>query len=253
MAVGLFPCSRAGVWPRDFIDLKLSSETQEYCHIVQFSHGWEIQHVDHEPSLMIDYSISDYEFRVRGLLGNWFLVGAFTPETQGRYDSIRRYWVNLSDPTARALPASAEDWNAATVVPLVRKSIFIKTGTPAQAVATFNGFQFRRSGARWTLNDCASRLSPDSAWLVLQSITQTKASFLYVYQVFFDVFDADTGRKLLTIQGTYSGTGNDPGSCLGRTAWLTERYFIIPLGKHRERCVVCDFGARQSGGKPSAR
>jgi hypothetical protein len=253
MTIGLPPCSRADLWLGDFIDLKLSSVTREYCHIVQFPRGWKIQRVDEEPDLMIDYDRSDYEFRVRGLLGSWFLVGSFTPKTLRRYDATTRYLVNLSDPTARALPANTEDWNAATVVPLVRNSIFIKTGTPPHDVAVFHGFQLKRSGARWALNDCASRLSPDSAWLVLQSSTEgsaeAKARLVYTQQVFFDVFSADTGRKLFTIQGTYSGSGNETGTCLRTTGWLTERYFVIPLGKHRERCVVCELRSRQSGAK----
>jgi hypothetical protein len=53
------------------------------------------------------------------------------------------------------------------------------------------------------------------------------------------VFNAVSGKKLLTFDGKYSG--NSPEDLLKTTGWLTARYFIIPLGTHRERCLVCDF------------
>jgi hypothetical protein len=59
-------------------------------------------------------------------------------------------------------------------------------------------------------------------------------------KLFWDVFNADTGIRLLTIVGTYLDT--DPGDALYMTAWVTERYFIVALGRHRERCLVCVFG-----------
>jgi hypothetical protein len=89
----------------------------------------------------------------------------------------------------------------------------------------------------------------------LQSETDkgiSRSRFVYLYDVFFDVFNAATGEKVLTIQGAYSGPGDDPEACLGKTAWLAERYFIVPLGPHRERCLVCEFGGRkhEQGAKP---
>ena len=51
--------------------------------------------------------------------------------------------------------------------------------------------------------------------------------------------------------GTYKGFGNDPDGDFRTAAWLTERYFIVPLGGRHERCLVCEFGARnQQGAKP---
>jgi hypothetical protein len=61
-----------------------------------------------------------------------------------------------------------------------------------------------------------------------------------------DVFDAGTGNRLVTIEGDHSGfAGPDSTGALGTTAWLTERYFIVPLGEHRERCLVCEFGSHK--------
>ena len=80
---------------------------------------------------------------------------------------------------------------------------------------------------------------------------QNRSSVWRVDGVFYDVYSTVTGKKLFTIQGKLGGLGDDPQGCLRRTAWLTERYLIIPLGKHRERCVVCEFDARRErGGTP---
>ncbi len=59
-------------------------------------------------------------------------------------------------------------------------------------------------------------------------------------KLYFDVFNANTGRKVVTIVATYLDVL--PDTAVERTMWVTERYFIVPLGKHRERCLVCDFG-----------
>ena len=239
--------SRAqGIWIESYIDLKLDGTAKEFCHVVQFSRGWQPQHFDVAPAYpKIDYAISDYEFRVKGLLGTWFLVGAFTPNINICVNSVNHYRVNLSDSTAPVRPANANDWNNGTAVPMYRKSPLTYVGVHTEKI-TFNDYDFKKSGSdAWTRPDTASRLSPDSAWLVLQSSTFRKQPFTEIYDVFFDVFSTTTGKKLFTIQGSFSGVEN-PYSALERAAWLTERYFIIPLGKRRERCVVCEFAPRRS-------
>lgn len=127
---------------------------------------------------MIDCASSDYEFRVEGVLGTRFLAGAFAPEGRHRYDSTNRYRVDLSDSTAPLLRASEDDWKAAAVVPLVRKSIFIVYGGHPPEYAVFDGRQYSKSGTRWLYPYTASRLSPDSAWLVLQSETKVNSPLL---------------------------------------------------------------------------
>jgi hypothetical protein len=70
--------------------------------------------------------------------------------------------------------------------------------------------------------------------------------------VFFDFFNADTGQKLFTIEGVFSSVnGGDPDTAvLTKTGWVTERYFIVPLGKAIDHCLVCDFGKdRDKGAK----
>jgi hypothetical protein len=254
VATASFTCEFAIAGNGEILDVKMNPAVGKYCHVVRFSQGWKIQPFDDlGQRLTIDLTVSDYEFRVDGLLDTRFLVGAFHPGIEHRYEAANYYRVNLSDPAAPALPASVQNWKAGTIVPLARK--FQAFGTLANdQPLVFNGIQFNKSG-RWWYDVSVSRLSPDSAWLVLQSITDdgtSKLTLRSLSKVFMDVFHADTGEKVLTIEGTYSGYGDDPGGTLAKTAWLTERYFIVPLGEHRERCLVCEFGTqgRAPGAKP---
>jgi len=252
---GTTACHLAGFGLEDSIEVKMTPALKEYCHIIRFPQGWKTKGVDQNGyKQVITYHLSDYEFRVQGLLSTWFLVGAFTPEVIGRYDTTNHYRVNLWDATAPVLPASAKDWNAATVVPLVRGFLPNRPVIEDMPIV-FNGFQFRKTGAFWGGSDSVSRLSPDSSCLVLSSLTDagtTKFSLRRVGKVFLDIYSADTGKKMLTIEGMYSGFDFNPDGSLKKAAWLTERYFILPLGEHRDRCLICDFGAanRQRRNKP---
>ncbi len=112
----------AGAATGDSIEVKLTPTLLKFCHVVRFPQGWKIQRLDDlGQRLAIGLSHSDYEFRLEGTLSTWFLVGAFRPEIEHRYDATSRYRVNLSDPTAPVLRAGSQDWNTATVLPLVRK------------------------------------------------------------------------------------------------------------------------------------
>ena len=93
-----------------------------------------------------------------------------------------------------------------------------------------NGFEFKGRGDKWPLYGNASRLSPDASWLILQSVKGTqrpRTQVVVTREVSFDSFNAETGKKVFTIRGTYSGIGDDPDLCLARTACLTERYLFF--------------------------
>jgi|SRR5579862_9640113 len=228
-----------------FIDLKLPPSAREYCHLVRFPSGWKIKSTYNEPNLKIDYRYSDYEFRVEGLLTTWFLVGAFNTNYGRRDDASNFYRLDLSDPKTSIKRASRQNWEAAGVVPLERKSIFISFDIHEPDHAEFNGFQYKKTGEHWQVPSSVSRLSPDGTWLVLQSFSGRKSlQLLPSSDVFFDVFNTTTERKVFTLRGTYFGFGDDESGCLSKTAWLTERYFVIPLGRVRDRCVVCEFVSR---------
>ena len=244
------------------IDVKVTSDTREYCHFVEFPQGWSTPRLD-ERGLLLTYDNSkDYEFRVAGLLSTRFLVAGVVERRRTEMQTIEtryttnKYEVDLSNPKATARPASDAAWESGTTITSSRKSVVNSTAvlTPDHRV-DYRGLQFEKTGHFWVTPDySATRLSPDQAWLVLQSITGptdgsgpawnfTLRSLLpYHGKVFWDVFNADTGKKALTVHGSYSM--GSPDSYLGQTAWLTERYFIVPLGEHNERCLVCEFGSR---------
>jgi hypothetical protein len=233
------------------LDVPSTPALSEYCHIVRFPQGWKNQPVDRNGQrLWFDYG-AEYEFRVEGVLGRVFLVGGFETRVGQRYDAANRYRIDLSNPRAPVLPANANAWEAATVVPLTRRSVFAGGTIMNDRHAEYNAFMFMKRGEIWIQPASDStRLSPDQAWLVLQSMTPPVSEGQQT-KVFFDIFNADTGRKVLAFEGIYSAIVPDVDGYLARTAWLTERYFIVPLGEHKERCLVCDFAARRprSGGK----
>jgi hypothetical protein len=113
-----------------------------------------------------------------------------------------------------------------------------------------HGIEFAKSGTHWAR--MPARLSHDQAWIVLLSWSGKTArrgsddfgGFIYggrdKGKFFFDVCNANTGKKLVTIVAGYSDI--EPQDAIQQCRWVTERYFIVPLGGHRERCLVCDFG-----------
>jgi hypothetical protein len=232
----------------DDFNASLTPAARAYCHEARFPQGWSTQHFDDRAPqhLFFGSTHSDYEFRVEGVLSTKFLVGGYTEFVGTNYYTNNRYQVDLADARAPVVTIGRKAWDAAAVVPLVRKSAFPPIGTvPNDRRLDFHQFQFNRTGDVWGQpSDYATRLSPDQAWLVLQSTSPgTKGGSA---KVFLDFFNADTGQKAFTIEGAFSSTrGGDPeGSVLGKTGWVTERYFIVPLGKTIDRCLVCDFGGR---------
>ena len=233
----------------DVVEAKLTPSVRKYCYMLQISGGWQYQrHTERGQALQFRENIF-YEFRIEGVLGTWFLVGALEKWSESqRYYASNHFRVKISDPTSPLLPVSQKEWDAATVVALAQKSVVPpQPSGPEIHAAKFGGFEFRKTGAHFAFAPYGSRLSADSAWLVLQSHTDRRRipNQRDESSVFWDVFNATTSEKLLTIEGTYSGWGDDPSEAMGRSGWVTERYFIIPLGEHIERCLVCEFGKAQ--------
>ena len=234
----------------DHLDVKVAPDMREYCHIVKLPRGWKVP-----PGPGLDYLgyADQYEFRVSGLAGGRFLV-AGVDSVYKRY-TINKYEVDLSDAKAPVVSATDQAWESASRASTAQKSAAVRGWERRDQPMEYRGVRFAKSGEFWSYE--GGRLSPDQAWLVLQSWTGSASSggetgwggcfpFACRGKIFFDIFSVDTSKKLLTIEGTYSG--NDPeGTLLGGTEWLTERYFIVPMGEHRERSLVCEFGERRPG------
>jgi hypothetical protein len=182
-----------------------------------------------------------------------FLVrGVDKSRNKGHYNYTKNaYELDLSDPKSIPRPASEDEWESGTVVPDNRSADFsrnfaqITFRLTAGAPLPFRGFQFGKTGKIWEGE--VARLSPDQSWIVLLSSSGKIAKrddFIGFKgrdkgDLFLDISNVDTGKKLFTIVGT--DVDINP-SALDKALWVTERYFILPLGEQRERCLVCDFG-----------
>ena len=234
----------------DVVDVDLNAAAREYCHVLRFPSGWQTEKSVVPPKFGL---ADDYEFRVPGLQGTKFLVRG-VQDLVGKYYTANIYGADFSDPKAIAQPATEEEWKTATVVSIPRD-----TSTSGARVkdrrskyAELEGRQFMRSGDAWG----SARLSPGRAVLVVESWsgTLTRCGGSDVPggltpcvdfggsrgKLFFDVYNADTGKKAITLTAKF--THILPEEAFGKTAWVTERYFIIPLDEKRERCLVCGFG-----------
>jgi hypothetical protein len=239
------------------VEVTLTPAIRDYCHIVRFPNGWKIQ--DYDPLIhqvpFYGYQ-SPYEFRTVGLLRTRFLVGGLVPPRM--VSTNNKYSIDLSDPAGIAQPATDKEWQDAKIVPetddadcgkyigYFRLAIPYKDDKPLP----LHGLEFAKSGSHWAVRTALP--SHDQAWLVLLSWSGKSAKrgsddfggFIYggrdKGKLFFDVFNANTGKKLITIVARYRDM--DPDSAIIQCRWVTEHYFIVPLGSHRERCLVCEFG-----------
>lgn len=237
-------CAGVTAWGQlDDLEVTLTPAAQEYCHVLRLPEALTIPSSVQAPGLKLRFgsNLGEYEFRIEGPQGTRFLMGGFTDFYGPRSYTTNRFRVDLADPAALIGAATQAEWDAATIVPFARGSKLLPA-TPAGRTdpLEFNGFQFEKSGEIFDLE--FSRLSPDQAWLVLQS--EAIDNQFGTRRVFFDVFRADTGKKIVTIKGAFSShLGDKPVSLLARTGWVAGRYFIVPLGKQIQQCLVCEFTA----------
>ena len=235
---------------RSPVDVKLAPEASKYCHVVNFTMDWgPIKPLDERSFPPIFEYESDYEFRVAGLLETTFMVRGFDQVSQ--HYTAKAFEVDLSDPKAIARPIRDEKWQAGTVLPFTQtRTRTSGPDLPRGDTVMFNGYEFRKSGIQWSISPDEALLSPDRSWIVLRSWSGTLSHSDDIPgglefgesrgQLFFDIFNTDTGRKVVTIVGSYVDI--HPSEAIGKAGWLTERYFMVPLGEHRERCLVCEFG-----------
>ena len=242
---------------RDPVSINLNAAARESCHIITFPQGWRLQYVaSKSPFPNFRYAEGDYEFRA---LGSRFLVRALVRDLGKPIYAGNLYEVDLSDPRDLARSASEENWNSATAIPSPRggDSPWLAVGRLALAKsASFESRQFAKSGNKWAIQGYEMRVSPDRTLLILQSwsgklvgngvgangeLPGIPLGFGRNHgKLFFDVFNATTGTKLITV--TASFVDIQPEEAFAKTAWVTARYFVVPLADTRERCLVCEFG-----------
>jgi hypothetical protein len=230
------------------VDVTVTPDIREYCHIVRFPLGWKTGRYDPKIHQPLSYSYDNpYEFRVPGELETTFLVGGIV--LPSKQYTINKYRVDLSDPAGIAQPVSEKEWQSAAIIPDTRLVDYSRNFARLRFINSeplvLNSRQFPKTGDIWA-GQCA-RLSPDRSWIVLLSSSGTIAKrdeFLILGgrdkgRLFLDFYKVETGKKLITIVGSYLDINPQ---ALNQGLWVTERYFILPLGAHRERSVVCDVG-----------
>jgi hypothetical protein len=247
----------------DVVQMQFNPSVREYCHIVRFPSGWQMPKVVLEkngrpilPYFPLRFGFADYfEFRVSGLLNTRFLVRGVELVVDKYYTS-NLYEVDLSDPQGVAQPAREEEWNSATDIPMIRLAFEheIKLPTRYPKYIEFHGLQFMSSGDHWE----STIVSPDRGVLVMQSWTgklapggsdipgdfATGLSFGRNHgKLYFDIYNAETAKKLITMTAKFVTIL--PEEAFGRTGWITERYFLIPLDERRTRCLICEFGRKR--------
>jgi hypothetical protein len=253
IVIGMFACGSTHAQGK--VEVTVTPSIQEYCHVVLFPQGWKVREWSPDYPHFLNYVYDqDYEFRIPGLLETTFLVAGYIPIY--RAYTTNKYRVDLADPKANARSVTEREWESGTKVRDTRLDDVRRAPIPAQdRPYSFRGFLLDKTGRIWL--GAESRLSPDGTWIVLLSMTgevghRDESPMPYMTgrdqgKLFFDVFNADTGKKVITIVATYLDVF--PDSAIDRAMWVTERYFIVPLGKHRERCLVCDFGRAQDARK----
>lgn len=255
--LSIFPVGAVSCWAVEGVDVKITPAIQEYCHVVRFRQGWSIipfirNHDVLNTVTPIEYTYwSDYEFRVPGVLGTRFLVRGVDKSTGRTVYTNNLYEIDLTDPTAIPRPAGEDLWQSSALVPDDRSADFSRNVAPllphlrSNTPLGFRGFTFYKTGEIWEAE--VARLSPDQSWIVLLSSSGkiAKRDDFIGFEgrdkgdLFLDVYNVDTGKKIFTIVGTYVDINP---SALDKALWVTERYLILPLGAKRERCFVCDFG-----------
>jgi hypothetical protein len=197
-------CSDAGAQLLfDDLEVALPPAAQEYCHIIRFP-AWIMPRTDAKTGerLFFRSGLSAYEFRVEGLLGTRFLVAGMTDSFYpGPYYTSNIFSVDLSNPAGTIRPAGKAAWDAATPVLFSRANTLRgQNPPPKDKPLEFKGLKFAKTGNFWALE--ADRLSPGQARLVLQSDDLPKGDG--PTPVYFDVFNTETGKEIVTIAGTYS-------------------------------------------------
>jgi hypothetical protein len=230
-------------WPtvRASLEIDISAENQPYCHQISFPTAW----LPDSRSGIVD----DYSFR-SGAGDGEILVAGFL---FGEPPSPTKYRVDL---TRAAPPVPAEDraWDTAKILLWERTGILWRdapatepakfderVGQPSESPwayaikldkVKFRGKVFQKTGESWSA--AATRVSPDQAWIVLQSFTRPD-------KVFYDVYSVSSGTKVATLTGRMVGAA-EPN--IDRTGWLANGYFLIPTGPKFEGSVVCQFSGK---------
>lgn len=243
-----------------YVKVNFNEIEREYCYVLTFTAGWQYppaikRKTGGMDSFMWDINSGDYEFRVpvgpstifivRGLDKSYGRLSGNYPLHPESYYTTNIYKVDLADRVTPPQPATQEEWDAAFPVRLdPSPKGFEVTQYPTDFIR-YKGIEFKRTGARWDIH--SALLSLDKSLLSVHSWSgkvglsnrhgpygKTRGT------LYFDFYQADTGKKVVTVTAQLNYIL--PQEVFQNTAWLSERFFVMPLDDERNKCMVCEFG-----------
>lgn len=129
----------------------------------------------------------------------------------------------------------------------------------AQGRLHLNGKEFVRGGAHWPDSPLeAARESSDETLLAVygwdgvihmdKPISAGFGSDLFDGNYYANLYDAKSGAALLALTGRFQGV--DPRELFVRSAWVGDRYYVLPLDKdYMSRFVLCDMHRPEAAAK----
>ena len=225
----------------------------EHCREIHFPGGWKptkgMQKAQQNHFARFDFG-SPYEFRKTARSGQEYLVAAVDQIALHRDYSENKFWVNLRSGKVRG--STEGEWATGTLVRQSSRSRgpFYETenerGVRSGDGVLFQGKLFEKSGPQWPISAEDGRISPDGKWIGVQSWEgQDYANGDIVAprgghgNFFIDLCDVSTGRRFAVVEGALRDTLRADEE-LTHTFWLESRYFIVQLGSHLERMLVCE-------------
>lgn len=242
------------------VKFEMTPAVKEHCHMFRFPQWTGTRpEISNVPNRL--YFNDQMEFRVPGILGTRFLVAGTQQITgDGLAYTSEKYLLDFAFPGTPAQLVSDAVWNAAVPLTVARYQAYrllfhLLDHWEQSSEVVLNGKRFAKSGQYWQFWDDSFRLSPGRTALAILSFTGTRpandGNLLDMFiarrfhgHAFIDIYNVKSGKKMLLLEGPYLA---DPEEILLTTDWITDRYFVVPLGVHNERCLICDFGGLDSG------
>lgn len=121
----------------------------------------------------------------------------------------------------------------------------------------YKGQEFPRRGTRWPiLSEHAARLSPDGSFLAVDGwdgevnaggdLADIFNSGHIEGNYYVDIYAVASATVVLSLSGHFKNV--DPLDLFRRSAWISKRYYILPLDYLKmDRFVLCDV--QQAAGK----
>lgn len=241
---------------------RLNGAAAERCRLVRFPGPWQPPGTGLGFGPRIDIVLHELQFSTVGDSGTVF-VAAVAKVPPFKIDpvhySANRFRLDLGAPGEAVRPVPEAEWPATAPRPLHRYTNINRFGNRDRNLPTLPhaSTQFARTGRQFMgCTGGSMRLSPQEGLLAALSYTGSASGETVFGAVplpplpwsgprgrfYVDLYDVASGRVLVQLAGRYRGGEPTGASCAA--GWLSERFFLLPLGDRLDLCLVCDFGDR---------